>query len=145
MWRKAAARQADIQDFEHGIDRESSQALLHANSTQAIVKSALRKFLSGDPWSQVRAYRVQMQPRAVCPFCQAGEQDELQLVARSGIGIASWSGFKTIPGSLVCTPVAWIARDARFYWSRSGLLNAGRLQVSAARAMVNPEANFRST
>ena len=62
--------------IEGGIDREASQALMCCGKLGSRQRSVLWTILAGGVWTQERAFRAQLQPTAICPHCDSGEDWE---------------------------------------------------------------------
>ena len=78
-WRRAAERRPDMRGLEHGVDREVSQALLDSGKLLPPSQAVLRKIMAGGVWTQERAFRANLQPSPVCPFCQEAPEDHVHL------------------------------------------------------------------
>ena len=75
-WRTAAARRADMQGIEVGIQKEITTGLLEWGKLTPYEQALLRSILSGSIWTQDRLHRAKLALSPVCPYCSTGATED---------------------------------------------------------------------
>ena len=75
-WRAAAARRADMQGIEAGVQREITTRLLEWGKLTPQEEGMLRAILAGAVWTTDRLHRAKLATSPICPHCCTGAVED---------------------------------------------------------------------
>ena len=75
-WRQAAARRADMQGIEAGVQKELTTRLLEWGKLTPQEQGLLRAILAGAIWTQDRLHRAKLASSPICPYCTTGAVED---------------------------------------------------------------------